>query len=406
MSFNIPFNTIIYIMVFILPGLLFRRGFFSGEIRRGFEFGNGVERLFWNILTSLVMLATYSVFVSYLNGIYSIETKIQFSDLIDLFVCIYENKLPTVFFAKENISELSKLLWQIYFFSLIIGWFCNKTLFLANLDKKFKGLQFQNRWYLITNSMNQTNRSHSIGDHYFTKIDVKNAKNELFSGELHDIVFDNEGKFAAIIIKDAYKFYELNKEKDEAKINIIKSEINSSKDPKIIVHSDNIETFKYKKRIKGDLFSILNYEIENISITYIKISTLKNNIRIIGRKLLAFSYLLAIMFCIVYLIWDLKIFDFDSIYKRIFFCVSSIFILTALLPLGLSLTNFENLKNDRKKYWFEVVWNAAFVLIVGFPLTYSFGLISLKVFPVLYLIFAILLIKLANWLSNRSPKKN
>src|SRR5690606_5586382 len=144
-------------------------------------------------------------------------------------------------------------------------------IFVRGLEKRFSILQFQNRWHYVTNSTIQNNRNHSIGDLYYTRVDVKSSKEELFTGKLHDILYDKEGKVEAITIKEAYKYYRLNLINDAVKIADINQQLQEN-DPNIILHSQTSTSFIFRKRIKGDLFTILNNDLENISITYIKIS--------------------------------------------------------------------------------------------------------------------------------------
>lgn len=65
----------------------------------------------------------------------------------------------------------------------------------------------------------------------------------------------------------------LNKSTEINKINEIKLEI-ENKNPFYIEHIETNNEYIYKKRIKGNIFTIFNQEVENISITYIKISHL------------------------------------------------------------------------------------------------------------------------------------
>src|SRR5690606_13303648 len=128
--------------------------------------------------------------------------------------------------------------------------------------------RFQNNWDYLTISNRQNNTNHSLGDIYSTKVDIKTKYNQLFTGKLHEILFDKEGKMEAIAIQETYKFYKLNPEKDSEKIKSLKNIVNKTYN--FIIHIDTPSSFVYKKRVKGEIFTILNSEIENISITYLK----------------------------------------------------------------------------------------------------------------------------------------
>src|SRR5690606_39150016 len=122
----------------------------------------------------------------------------------------------------STIIEAIKLLFSIYFFSILFGYFLNRIIFYLGLEKRFSILKFQNNWQYLTNSNKQNNSKHSIGDIYYTKVDVKTADKDLFTGKLHVILYDKDSKIEAITIQDAYKFYRLKVNEDQEKIKAIK----------------------------------------------------------------------------------------------------------------------------------------------------------------------------------------
>ena len=97
MNINIAFSTIIYIMVFLFPGILFRRAFFSGDFNKQFESGNAFERILWNMLVSMIMLVMHSLSIQTYNSIFYnvIDFGLKNEDIADTFICLYENKWLT-----------------------------------------------------------------------------------------------------------------------------------------------------------------------------------------------------------------------------------------------------------------------------------------------------------------------
>lgn len=359
-------------MVFLFPGVLFRRAFFSGRFNKHFESGNSFERVLWNILASIMMLASFCIFIHLFNT-YS-PLKVQFElgvpELTDTFLCIYENKLPTILSSEAQIIQTGNLLFSIYAFSLILGFFINRLVFFLGLERRFSIFQFQNHWHYLTHSTKQNNLNHSIGDLYYTRVDVK-SKDELFTGNLHEILHDKEGKVEAITIKEAYKFYRLNLIDDAIKIEAINEQIDNN-DPNVIFHSETADLFIFRKRIKGDLFTILNNDLENISISYIKISNFQKKIQNFLKVLYSILLLLAGIFSVSYAIWDFQLFTFGSYFKRLLFCIVSPINFAILLLIIVTVFNIKTMTREPKKY-FEDVMNAFFILILfSIPFLYIF----------------------------------
>lgn len=364
-------------MVFLFPGILFRRAFFSGEYQKHFESGNNLERLLWNMLSSILMLAAFCLFINFFNT-YSpikVEFDLKVADVTDTFLCIYENRLPTVFVSEERIIQTGNLLFSIYSFSLLFGFFINRMIFFLGMEKRYTALQFQNRWYYLTNSTKKNNLNHSIGDLYYTRIDVKSAKEELFTGKLHDILYDKEGKVEAITIQEAYKYYRLNLNSDSAKILEVKQQI-SENNPHIILHSETSNSFIFRKRIKGDLFTILNNDLENIAITYIKISNFYKKFQKFLKVTISISILIVALFSISYVIWDFQLFEFQSYYKRVIFCIVTPIVFSIGILFLITLLNLKELKSNTTKY-FENLKNTVLILILfTIPYLYIFSLIK------------------------------
>ncbi len=383
-------------MVFLFPGILFRRAFFSGEFNKHFESGNSFERLLWNMLSSVLMLASFCVFIHLFNT-YSplkVEFELGVPEITDTFLCMYENKLPTIFASELRIVQTGNLLFSLYAFSLILGFFINRIIFFLGLEKRFSILQFQNSWHYVTNSTKQNNLNHSIGDLYFTRVDVKSSKEELFTGKLHDILYDKEGKVEAITIKEAYKYYRLSVENDISKISEIKQQIQEN-DVNVIFHSETANSFIYRKRIKGDLFTILNNDLENISITYIKIANFHKKFQKFLKVSFSILLLLSGLFSISYAIWDFQLFEFENYFKRLLFCIISPLNFAISLLIIVTLFNFKRLKNETKNY-IQDLKNAFLILILFcLPYLYVFNFISgsyMTLTIILYIIISSILL--------------
>ena len=387
-------------MVFLFPGILCRRAFFSGDFNKHFESGNTFERLLWNMLVSIIMLITFCLSIHFYNLCFTskIEFDLKTEQITDTFICIYENKLPTIFTSEIKIIQTIKLLISVYLFSVLLGYSINRIIFYLGLEKRFSILQFQNNWQYLTNSNKQNNLSHSAGDIYYTKVDVKTKTDELFTGKLHNLSFDKEGKIEAITIQDAYKFYRLKFKDDTDKIEEIKKSVNEN-DPHLLIHSETSTSFVFRKRIKGDLFTIFNNEIENISITYIKISNFYRKFQKVLKIFLSILILLITILSISYAIWDFQIISFSSYSRRLMFCIISPIVVIFALLLLTSLTNRIQFRDNKKKYFNQVKDSILILILFSLPYLYVFSI--LKGWLVILFLFLYLII-LGKFLSTAS----
>lgn len=364
-------------MVFLFPGVLFRRAFFSGKFKKHFDSGNPLERVLWNILFSVLCIISFCIIIYFINVIspVKIEFELNNQEILDSFTCIYENKFPTALSSVENVNNSIKLLLSIYCFSVLIGYFFNKIIFYLGLEKRFTIFKFQDNWQYLTNSNKHNNSNHSVGDLHYTKVDIKTSNQELFTGKLHEISYDKEGKIDAITIQEAYKFYKCNVNEEQKKIEYIK-EITNENDPHIIIHIDNDNDFVYRKRIKGNLFTVFNNEIENMSITYIKISDFYEKFQKISKKIFSIIFLIIVIISISYAIWDFQIIEFKNQLRRIIFCITFPFVFGLSAISITAILNVKLLKTDNKKYLNEVKDTIVILIIFLIPYLYIFSIIK------------------------------
>lgn len=405
MNINIAFNTIIYIMVFLFPGILFRRAFFSGKFNKHFDSGNNIERLLWNILFSVICLFLFCGFITFVDSFTNNKLAEIFSigsqEILSNFVLVYENKFPLILNNSESLSNVFSALASLYCFSAIIGFFLNKIIFIFGFEKRFSIFKFQNNWDYITNSNRQNNVNHKLGDIHYTKVDIKTIDNELFTGKLHEIIFDKDGKIEAVAIQEAYKFYKLNKNSEMNKIEQIKNSI-SEDNAYILEHLETLNEYIYRKRIKGNVFTIFYEKIQNISITYIKISHFLENFQKFLKYTVSTLILLMTVFSISYLIWDFHIFNFATIYKRVGFCLITPLSFCFLILFVINVFDYKRYKKDKKGFWISLKDSFLFFLYFLLPYLYIFDHIK---FYKLILILIIGLIVLG-LLTSKNQNKN
>jgi hypothetical protein len=393
-------------MVFLFPGILFRRTFFSGKFHRHFSSGNVFERILWGILLSLVAIVCFSFFVFYFKGskILPIQFNIGFTskEVIDTFTNLYENRFPDNFKRPDFLAKAIKFLFSLYAFSALIGFLMNRVIFYLGLEKKFNFLSFQNSWEHLFNSNQRNNSSHSIRDIYSTKVDIKTKGEQLFTGTLHEVIFDKDGKVEAFAIQEAYKYFTLEKGKDDGKIMEI-SAMASGDDPNVIVHSRTNSQFIYRRRVKGNIFTISNGEIENVSITYIKVSDFLSKFKKYISIFVSLLLLFITVFSIAYAIWDFGIIDFSTPYRRVGFAILTPFFSTLVMLFVFSLFNFSALKKDKKRYLNDL--KNSFLILLIFTVPYIYPLFEIG-FWRMTLIWFFTFMFLSIFLEKKAPSKN
>lgn len=364
-------------MVFLFPGILFRRAFFSGKFKKHFDSGNSFERILWGILFSIVCISLFLFCIFQLKE-YSPNTvnhylTIKSQTVIENFEKIYKNEFPSILSQKGSILEASYLLASIYIFSLALGFLAHKLIFILGLHKTKVFLQFQNNWHYLTVSNSQNNEKHKIGDIYYTRVDIKTCEKELFTGELNDIILDKDGKIDAVAISETYKFISLNKIDDEAKINELRSQLRND-NLLLVIHHETPYECVFKKRIKGHIFTVFNDHIENISITYIKISHFGQRFQKILKIIVSLLILSISLFALVYAFWDFHFYDFISTFRRVLFCIiiPSNFLLLMLLVISAASYG----KKKRDKYFYDLKDGFAILVFSLIPHLYNFGFVS------------------------------
>jgi|GEM_PF-568636 len=377
MNINIAFNTIIYIMVFFFPGFLFRSSFLSGKLNSNLDPGNSAERLLWNILLSVICIVAfcflgYSV-DTYTNHNLTVFQSFKAEDIINNFRSMYENQLPSALNESHSIINVFIVLFNLYLFSAILGYTSQKIVFWTGLDKRLLVFRHHNNWKNLTKSTKRSNEYHQSGGIYYTTVDIKTKEKELFSGKLHDIILDKDGKIYAIAIQEAYKYYTLNKPGDDVQIDLIREESASENNIDILFHSETDLKFIYKKRIKGSIFTVFQESIENISITHIKISHIFKKIQKAFRLFISLFKTTVNIFFFTYIVWDFGFIDFKSTTGRAIFCLSLYFIVNIILMIVLNLFERSAIENEKKL----TIKELSFILLFfATPLLYSLDVIS------------------------------
>lgn len=203
MEINLALNTIIYLMIFIVPGLLFRNFFYRKEFSREFYFGNLFERFIWTLLFSILMLITcyFLVLISLSVGV-DLAPEISYDTIKDIYNNIHNVQNDVPFPNKENFSQKSKdfflLIFILYGLSVLLGFICNKLALVFNFN-------FYNYWHALFKG--KLNKAPNRDLRYLhTEIDILTHDKVIYTGKIKNYYLSkNDTNIETIVLENTYK---------------------------------------------------------------------------------------------------------------------------------------------------------------------------------------------------------
>lgn len=173
METPISILTTFFIVFLIVPGVFFKRFYFSGEFTQQFGVGLFADRLissiFWGVIVQLISSLIFSRFF----GFDLLNIK---NDLTESYSNLANNKLP-------DLEKLNPWMFLAYLILSIVvavglGKFLHAFVRLLKFDIYFKTLRFANHWnYYFRGEFNPT-------------VNVENDEKEKWSSTYVDIVMD------------------------------------------------------------------------------------------------------------------------------------------------------------------------------------------------------------------------
>ena len=178
MDFNLGIKAIVYIVIFIVPGFLFRSFFYRNEFAKEFYFGNLFERFIWTVLFSLLMLLACYVFISFLfwRGI-DVIPEISYETIREIHNSIHQQSdiiLPDRDTFFNNFGGFLKLLFILWGQSILLGVVLHNIAVALNFN-------FYNYWYALLEGKKKPPLE---GFKYkYTQVDILTHNNALYQGE-------------------------------------------------------------------------------------------------------------------------------------------------------------------------------------------------------------------------------
>jgi hypothetical protein len=244
MSF--AFSTIVMLLL-VLPGLLFFRGYFSNEFSSNFFKTDFVQLVPIIIIPSLIL---HLIFLAFLTlPVFKFYPNIEY---VGILVTANDTKVLKEIFANisANIFRISFYFISLYAFSVLTGFFSWLIIRKTTLDRKLPVFRYPNRWYYILTgeifdfskkdkTNNRFENSKNISIRYVDVLVQVGTYSLIYSGILHSFMLS----------------------KYNTGVDYIK--LRSVKRKKISVEGQQ----KFKK-IPGEYLLLPFNEIKNINITY------------------------------------------------------------------------------------------------------------------------------------------
>lgn len=219
MEFNIALNTIVYLMIFLFPGIIFRKFLFIREYSKEFDKGNLFERFIWTILTSIgILIVTFSIFLI-LKNILNLDLlpSISYKTIWNTFNDLSNNKLPNPneklpLKDRDVYKHFFFLMVSIYFLSAILGmisYWITRTTFVKSIGI----LKYLNYWQDLVKGTFISNNDDTL-TYAYTTADVLTEQNDttkLYSGRVINYYLDIQtNQLQTIVLSDTKRYKRLN----------------------------------------------------------------------------------------------------------------------------------------------------------------------------------------------------
>ncbi|MGE8433493.1 hypothetical protein [Chryseobacterium joostei] len=291
MEFNIALNTIVYLMIFLFPGIIFRKFLFIREYSKEFDKGNLFERFVWTILTSIIILLVTFLFFLFCKNALNLDLlpSISYKTIWDTFNDLSNNKLPDpnkklALKDKDIYMHFFLLMICIYTLSSILGiltYLITRTSFVKSIGV----MKYLNYWQDLVKGTYNLNNDDTL-TYGYTNADVlteQNDETKLYSGRVVNYYLDPQSnQLQTIVLSDTKRYKKLTDGGFEIKsipghnFIIEKERILNVNFTHVYERKDENKVYKWIYRIVNVIFILLFFAVVStmfISDIYIYTST-------------------------------------------------------------------------------------------------------------------------------------
>lgn len=268
MEVAFAFNTIVYLMIFIFPGFIFRKFYFRANLHNQND-TNSIEKILWMLVTSITCLCLSYGLLYLLRLVMdtSVLPTVSYEHCRQIFLALDKEVIPDVQKIGVHVSDYLWFFVGLYTISSALGHSSYSLIKVTGLDHKFPVLATNNYFHYLAN----TPKDHPLGNYQnvVTSIDLKlqyGDKEELICGDLHSYHLDGN-KLHCVVLAKASRYLKFK----IADTTEIQSEIESGSN-EFQEYKSYGDTIIYKKRIPGDYFTVFAENIMNINFTFVNLS--------------------------------------------------------------------------------------------------------------------------------------
>lgn len=202
-----------YIIILIVPGIIFKRfyfqGAFSGQFNSGLFADRIITSLFWGILVQIISALTFSRIINVTYADWNVMVQKLYQNIV-------ANKLPEI---------TSDQLFNVFFYAIysvvlaaILGFMFYKVVRTFNLDLTIPAFRFLNHWHyyfkgeiLRTPEFEMGNRGKWLSTEVDVMLKDDDGKSNLFSGLLTHYTLKNCNELDTLYLTGATRYSQSKK---------------------------------------------------------------------------------------------------------------------------------------------------------------------------------------------------
>ncbi len=210
---DIALNSFILFLLFIFPGIVFRRFYYVGEFSKQYSITNWVNTIYISLIPGLIIqIISYFVFVSL---IYREPIPNYYSFINRVYIKLNQGFLPEEIFNLKLLGWVSAYLISTIFISFLIAQICWKVVRNLDLDKNYSTLKFNNYWhyYLSGESLKFKDFKGILPNQKVllteadVLVDTGNEGTKLYKGFIRQhTICKNTGDLKAVYLTDVRRF--------------------------------------------------------------------------------------------------------------------------------------------------------------------------------------------------------
>lgn len=205
MEFNLALNTVIYITIFIVPGILFRSFFYRNEFSKEFYFGNLFERFIWTLFFSVLMLlACYGFFFVVFEYFgYDLIPEVSYDTIKDIHSSLHNKEditLPSEKKFKTQAPNILTLVATLYGISIVLGIVSHQVAIWSNFN-------FYNYWHSLMKGKQEKAEPNMVYDRTIADVLTNiQGENVLYRGEIKKYYLSkNDTNLETIVLQGVQK---------------------------------------------------------------------------------------------------------------------------------------------------------------------------------------------------------